>query len=421
MTDNNAKPRSTSRPLDGIRVLDLTSALAGPYATLMLGGLGAEVISVEAPGGRDMSRESPPYIGPNGLNFSKRRDDEVSIAILNRKRNKKSVTLDLKSRAGRDLFLRLASNADVIVENMSEGTPTRLGIDYASVRERNAEIIYASIRAFGEPSCYPDVKGVDIIIQALSGVMAVTGFPDGPPTRFGLPIGDMLAPGYAVNGVLAAIIHRSRTGEGQHIVVSMLDCLASLLAIENFDMLVGKAGYPMRSGNSMDRMAPFGVYETRNGYVAIAAGRDNWFPWLLDAIGQPELLQDPRFANRADRTKHAKAINDIVEAWTRSLTTAEVIQKMQVEHRVPAVPVRNPMEVLSDPTLRASGAVVELSHPSYGEVGAVGAGLPIQFSKTSVQYDQPAQDLGASNQEVFGNLLGLTAEEIGRLRREGVI
>jgi crotonobetainyl-CoA:carnitine CoA-transferase CaiB-like acyl-CoA transferase len=417
MTDHKKAPR----PLDGIRVLDLTSALAGPYATLMLGGLGADVISIEAPGGRDMARESPPYIGPNGLSFGKRRHDEVSLSVLNRRRNKKSITLNLKSKAGREIFLKLARSADVIVENMSEGAPMRLGVDYENVKAHNKAIIYTSIRAFGEPSPYPDVKGVDIIIQALSGVMGVTGFADGPPTRFGIPIGDMLAPNYAVSGVLAALIHRSRTGEGQHVIVSMLDCLASLLAIENFDMLVGKAGYPMRTGNSMDRMAPFGVFETSDGHVAIAAGRDNWFPWLLDAIGQPELIKDPRFSSRADRTRYAKEINDIVEAWTRTLTTAEVIQKMQVEHRVPAVPVRNPMEVLADPELRKSGAVVELSHPVYGDVGATGAGLPIQFSKTPSQFDQPATELGASNQEVFGDILGLSEDEISRLQGEGVI
>jgi len=409
------------RPLDGIRVLEVTSALAGPYATLMLGGLGAEVIHVEFPGGRDMARESPPYIGPNGLNFGKRRDDEVSLSVLNRKRNKKSITIDLKAQAGRDLFLGLARKVDVIVENMSEGAPKRLGLDYDSVKEVNPRIIYASIRAFGEPSPYPDLKGVDIIVQALSGVMAVTGFADGPPMRFGIPIGDMLAPNYAVTGVLAALIHRDRTGEGQQIVVSMLDCLASLVALENFDMLVGKAGYPMRSGNSMDRMAPFGVFETKDGHVAIAAGRDNWFPWLLQAIGRPELAQDPRFSSRAERTRFAKDINEIVEAWTRQFTTREVVQKVQGEHHVPAVPVRDPMQVLADPSLHESGAVVELTHPVHGKVGAVGAGLPIRFSKTPSQFDQSASELGGDNCEVLQSLLGLSREEIDKLSEDGVI
>lgn len=413
-------PASTARPLDGIRILDLTSALAGPYATLLLGGMGAEVINIEAPGGRDMSRESVPYVGPRGLSFAKRQPDEVSMAVLNRRRNKKSVTLDLKSKAGRALFLRLAATADVIVENMSEGTPTKLGIGYDKVVAVKPDIIYCSIRAFGEPSSHPDVKGVDIIIQALSGWMEVTGFPDGPPTRCGLPIGDLMAPNYAVQGVLAALLHRERTGEGQHIVISMLDCLASVLAIENYDMLVGKAGYPMRSGNSLDRMAPFGVYQTADGYVSIAAGRTNWFPWLMEAIGQPELAQDPRFDNRAVRTRNAKAINDIIEVWTRAHSTDEVIRKVKA-HKVPAVPVRSPLEVLADPAFRDSGAIVELEHPVYGKVGATGAGVPIQFSRTKARLDQPAVDLGGSNDEVFGDLLGLDRDERDRLRREGVI
>lgn len=409
------------RPLDGITVLDLTAALAGPYATLMLGGLGAEVISVEAPGGRDMARENPPYVGPNGLNFGKRREDEVSLSTLNRKRNKKSVTINLKSQAGRDLLLDLARKVDVIVENMSEGAPTRLGIGYEAIKAVNPSIIYASIRAFGEPSPYPDLKGVDIIIQALSGLMSVTGFPDGPPTRVGIPIADMLAPSYAVQGVLAALLHRQRTGEGQHIVVSMLDCLASLLAIESFDMLVGKAGYPMRSGNSMDRMAPFGVFETADGHVAIAAGRDNWFPWLCDAIGQPELASDPRFRSRADRTRNALEINAIIETWTRQRTTAETISTVHGLHHVPAVPVRTPMEVLADPTLRESGAVVPLTDPAQGDIDAMGAGLPIRFSRTPSQFDKPAMPLGGANRDVFCGFLGLSEAELAKLTADGAI
>lgn len=420
MTDTSATPGMAPRPLDGIRILDLTSALSGPYATLLLAGMGAEVINIEAPGGRDMARETVPYIGPRGLSFDKRQPDEVSMAVLNRRRNKKSVTLDLKSQKGRELFFRMVKTADVIVENMSEGTPTKLGIDYDKACEVRPDIIYCSIRAFGEPSSHPDVKGVDIIIQALSGWMEVTGFPDGPPTRAGVPIGDLIAPNYAVQGVLAALLHRERTGEGQRIVISMLDCLASLLAIENYDMLVGKAGYPMRSGNSLDRMAPFGVYQTKDGHVSIAAGRTNWFPWLMDAIGQPELARDPRFDNRAVRTKNAKEINDIIEAWTRGRTTGEVIRQVKA-HNVPAVPVRTPMEVLADPSFRESGAIVELEHPVYGKVGATGAGVPIQFSKTGAGLDQPAVDLGASNDEVYGELLGLGPEEMARLRRDGII
>jgi len=249
---------SATKPLDGIRVLDLTVALAGPYGSLLLGGLGAEIIRVESPGGGDIARNNPPYVGGEGIHFGVRHDDEVSLSILNRARNKKSITLDLKSEQGRALFMKLAKECDVLIENASEGATARLGVDYDSVRQANPKIIYASIKAFGEPSPYPRLKGMDIIVQALSGIMDVTGFAEGPPVRCGLPIADMVAPLFAVNGILSALIHRGRTGEGQRVQVSMLDCLASLVAEEHFDDYLVR-GYPKRWGNFMERLTPFGV------------------------------------------------------------------------------------------------------------------------------------------------------------------
>ena len=274
----------SSRPLEGIRVLDLTVALAGPYGALMLGGLGAEVIHIEAPGGGDIARTNPPYIGPNGVAFGVRADDEVSLSILNRGRNKKSVTLDLKSAKGREVFFRLVKESDVVLENMSEGTAQRLGVGYEQVSRVNPRIVYGSISAFGEPSIYPGLKGMDILIQALSGLMEVTGFADGPPTRVGIPIADLMTPLFAVNGILAALIQRGRTGEGQHVQVSMLDCLASMVAEEHFD-IPAEDGAPMRSGNSHDRLVPFGVYPCRDGAVAICAFRPEWMKGLTRRHG----------------------------------------------------------------------------------------------------------------------------------------
>ena len=291
-----------TRPLQGIRILDLTVALSGPYASLLLGGMGAEVIRVEAPGGGDIARTNPPFVGPDGVNFGGKRPDEISLTILNRSRNKKSITLDLKTPEGHALFMRLAKECDVLVENMSEGATARLKVDYESVRAANPGIVYASIKAFGEPSPMPKLKGMDIIVQALSGIMEVTGEPGGAPTRWGLPIADLVAPVYAVNGILAALIHRGRTGQGQRVTVSMLDCLASLVAEEHFDIMAG-AGFPMRSGNFHDRLSPFGVYGTRDGSVALVAFSPEWFGALMEAIGHPELGEDPRFCNRGVRMR----------------------------------------------------------------------------------------------------------------------
>ena len=300
-------PQTTPRPLEGIRVIDLTVALAGPYGALLLGGLGAEVIHIEAPGEGEIARTNPPFVGPRGLSLEAKALDETSLTIVNRGRNKKSVTLDLKSPKGRELFFRMVEQADVVMENMSEGAAKRLGVGYDAVKAANPRVVYASISAFGEPSVCPGVKGMDIMVQAMSGLMAATGFADGPPTRVGVPIADMVTPLYAVNGILAALIQRGRTGRGQHVTVSMLDCLASIVAEEHFDVF-GAAGVPLRTGNSHDRLTPFGVYACKDGHAAIVAFRPEWMRGLLEALGRPELLTDPRFASRGPRMKNAKVL-----------------------------------------------------------------------------------------------------------------
>ena len=411
---------SATRPLEGIRVLDLTVALAGPYGSLLLGGLGAEVIRIESPSGGDIARTNPPYVGSGGIHFGAPHGDDVSLTILNRARNKKSITLDLKTSRGLELFMELAKECDVLIENMSEGATAKLGVDYESVRQANPKLIYASIKALGEPSPFPKLKGMDIIVQALSGIMEVTGEPGNPPTRWGLPIADLVAPLYAVNGILAALIHRGRTGEGQEVQVSMLDCLASLVAEEHFDVF-SDAGYPLRSGNFHDRLVPFGVYATQDGYVAIVAFNPDWFKALLEAIGQPQLADDPRFASRGPRMKHAKELNALVDAWTRQHTSEEVLRELRDKRSVPSAPVRSPKEVLSDPLLHASGALVKLSHPRLGGLEAVGMGLPIRFSKTKSQFDRPATELGAANEEIYKGLLKLSEEDLARLRADRVI
>lgn len=409
-----------TRPLEGIRVLDLTVAVAGPCGSLLLGGLGAEVIRIEAPGGGDIARTNPPYVGSQGMNFGTKGEGEVSVTILNRARNKKSITLDLKSARGREIFFELARESDVVIENMSEGTVSRLGVGYEQTRHANPRIVYASISAFGDPSLYPGLKGVDILMQAISGLMETTGFADGPPTRCGIPIADLVAPLYAVNGILSTLIQRGRTGVGQHVQVAMLDCLASMLAEEHLDVFA-QAGYPLRSGNSHDRLVPFGVYECQDGHVAIVAFRPEWMKPLLELIGRAELLEDPRFRDRGPRMRHARELNEIIETWTRARTTAEVVRELFEERSVPAARVRTPVEVLSDPRLHARGALMQLQHPAMGAGNAVGMGNPIRFSQAHAQFDQPAQELGASNEQVFGDLLKMSQEQILQLRAQRVI
>jgi crotonobetainyl-CoA:carnitine CoA-transferase CaiB-like acyl-CoA transferase len=408
-----------SRPLEGIRVLDLTVALSGPYGSLLLGGMGAEVIRVESPTGGDIARTNPPHVGQKGVHFGAPEQGDISLSILNRARNKKGITLDLKNGEGRALLLDLARHCDVLIENMSEGAMKRLGLSYEDVAKANPKLVYASIKAFGEPSLYPGMKGMDVIVQALSGLMDVTGFADGPPTRIGVPIADLLAPLYAVNGILAALIQRGRTGEGQHIQVSMLECLASWVAEEHFDVF-SAAGYPIRSGNFQDRLVPFGIYEAADGHAAIVGFSPDWWRGLCLAMDRPDILEDPRFSSRGPRMKHAGELNAAIEQWSRGLTKRELADIL-TSHGVPNAPVRSAGEVLADQALRECGAVVELEHPRTGPVGALGMGLPIHFSGSDVAFDRPAMELGEANADVFGALLGLSSDRLAELKARGVI
>ena len=409
----------TRRPLEGIRVLDLTVALAGPYCTLLLAGLGAEVIKIEAPQGGDIARFNPPFYGKDGIHLGALEEGDVSLSILARARAKKSLSLDLKSERGLEIFKDLVKQSDLVVENLSDGTVERLGVDYDSLKGINPRLIYCSITGMGRPSPYPGLKVMDIAVQALSGVMDTTGDKDGPPTRLGLPMADLLAPLYGMMGIQSALIQRGVTGQGQHVMVSMMDCLSSLLPFEHFDVLQ-RMGFPARTGNHQTRLAPFGVFETADGHVSIAAANDKWAGLIFEAMGQPELIRDPRYATRGPRAVNADDVNGRIEAWTRTLTTDAVIAALSTQLGVPCVKVRTALEAMADPALRESGAIVPLVHPDVGEIDAVGAGIPIRMSAATVGLDKPAPKLGADNAEVLG-LLGLGADEIENLKSSGVI
>ena len=412
-------------PTDGIlsdlRVLDLTVALAGPFCTLNLAGMGAEVIKIEAPGGGDIARWNPPYVGPSGVHFGRPEGEDMSISMMNRARNKKSITLDLKNQRGRELFLALARHADVVVENFSEGTAERLGVGYDVVHEANPRIVYCSISGLGQHSRTPKLKSMDIIVQALSGIMDVTGFPDGPPVRVGVPVGDLTAPLYAMSGILAALWYRERTGRGQHLDVSLVDCLSALVAEEHFDVFE-QAGFPSRSGNFHARLTPFGVYRASDGYVAIGALTDRWTRLLFEAMGQPELGEDARFAERGLRATNSAVLNELIEAWTSTLTGDELVDALFEQRQIPAVRVRGTREMLEDEQLLERGAVVPLEHPTLGYAEPVkGSGLPIRFSEGHAGFDRPSPVLGQHNEDVYGTLLGLDAAQLDALSGDGVI
>ncbi|HTR35499.1 MAG TPA: CoA transferase [Bryobacteraceae bacterium] len=408
------------RPLEDVTVLDLTLALAGPFATLLLAGLGARVIKIENPIHGDHSRSNAPYLGPDGVKMVKATPEDVSLSVLNRLRNKLGVTLNLKSPEARGIFADLLRKADVVVENFSYGTLDRLGCGYEFGRTVNPRIVYCSINGFGSEGEPGAGKAVDTIIQALSGIMFTSGAPDDPPIRVGVPVADLGAALFGVIGLLAALHQAKRSGTGQHVDISMLGSVTSLVACENYEALI-ECGIPVRSGQTMPRLAPFGIYRARDGYVAVCAPTDNFAQRLFQAMGLPGLNDDSRFHTRDLRVKNVRELDALIGGWLAPLAKADAVVRLEA-CGVPAAEVREPQAAVRDPRVIARGETVPLEHPKYGAVEELyGMGLPIRFSGASAGYDQPAPELGEHNAKVYGELLGYSAERIAQLKAQGVI
>jgi CoA:oxalate CoA-transferase len=413
-------PDKQSRPLEGVTVLDFTTALAGPYATLLLAGLGARVIKVENPRSPDTARANAPYLGAEGVKLVRERDDDVSLAIIERARNKEAVTLDLKMPGAAQVFADLVRQADVLVENFSAGTADRIGIGYAAASALNPRLVYTSISGFGADATGTQNKAMDTIVQAMSGMMMTSGEAGAPPMRVGVPFGDLSAPLFAVIGTLAALRQTQATGRGQHVDVSLLGALTSLVACEPFELLQ-RSGHETRTGNVLPRLGAFGVFATVDGHVAICAPTDAFVGGMFRAMGKPELAGDPRFATRDARVAHSGALYDLMRAWTGGLAT-EAVLALLAGQGVPAGPVRTPHEAVSDPRLRARGEIQAAHHPIYGTNDeALIGGLPIVMSDSTVGFDRPAPMVGEHNHAVYQDLLGYSDAEVERLKRDRVI
>jgi crotonobetainyl-CoA:carnitine CoA-transferase CaiB-like acyl-CoA transferase len=410
----------TPQSLDGITVVDLTRALAGPFTTLILAGLGARVIKVEDPRGGDFTRNNAPYIGPHGPKLIRDDPQDLSVSHLDRGRNKLAVTLNLKHAKSAAIFADLVRQADVVVENFSPNTADRLGVGYATARSIKPSIVYASISGFG-PSTAEGTKAMDNIIQAMSGLTLMSGYATDPPMTVGTPLADLVAGVFAAVGTLAALRHAERTGVGQHVDVSMLGALCSLVAAEPAK-LMERFGFPARNGPTLARLAPFGLYPCKDGWIAIASGQDKFtLSFFEDAMGRADLVQDARFSTRDMRVRHSRELNEIAAAWTQTLTVSEALLRLDAAG-VPAGPARTPNEALADPLVLGDGSVAELSHPLYGKAeGVFGSGIPILFSETRASFDQPAAYLGEHNTLVYGQLLGYTSACLEELAHEGVI
>ncbi|MEJ5978257.1 CaiB/BaiF CoA-transferase family protein [Novosphingobium sp. PS1R-30] len=410
----------TQRPLEGLTVIDLTRALAGPYCTLLLAGLGAKVIKVEEPKGGDLARENSPYLGRDGIQVERRHDDDLSLSHLTRARGKYGVSLDLKTTEGREVYFDLVRQADIVVENFTAGTADRLGVGYQACHAINPRVVFASLSGFGATD-RDGGKAMDVIVQALSGAMFTSGEPGHPPVRIGIPVADMLAPVFTVIGILAAIEQRHRTGTGQHVDVSMLGALTSFVAIENWSAMAA-AGMPSRTGLTVQRLSPFGVFECADGYVSVVAVHEPLARGLFAAMGEPELAEDPRFANRDARVANATELEAKINAWSRQLPLVEVVRALEAKG-VPVAPVRHPEDALVDPRVVARKETMAVEHPTYGSsIDLRTAGVPIQFSGATTGFDDalPVR-IGEHNESVFKDLLGYDDDRIAALKAAGAI
>jgi crotonobetainyl-CoA:carnitine CoA-transferase CaiB-like acyl-CoA transferase len=383
--------------------------------------MGARVIKIENPvTGGDTSRENAPYFGRGGVKLAREREDDISVTGYNRLRNKLGITLNLKHPRARDVFADLARKADLLVENFTPGTLDDLGIGYEAGRRVNPRIVYCSISGFGSDAGPGAPKALDTVIQALSGVMYISGDEGDPPVRVGLTIADLTAALFGTIGVLAALHQARRTGTGQHVDVSMLGALTSLIAAEAYEAME-KAGASVRSGQSVQRLAPFGTYRASDGHIAICAYTDAFAHRLFEVMERKDLAADERFRTRDARVRYFRELDIEIERWSSSKSSLEAIALLNAAG-VPAAEVRDPRIAVHDPRVMARGETVPLVHPKYGAADGIRAmGLPIRFSDAKAGFDQPPPALGEHNQRVYGEILGYDAKRIAGLHTQGVI
>jgi CoA:oxalate CoA-transferase len=413
MTITDSGPR---RPLEHLTVLDMTIALAGPFATMLLAGLGARVIRVENPAGE--RRNAPPFLGPEGASMVQRGPDDLSMADLTRHRNKLGVTLNLKQPGAAEVLRDLIAQSDVVVDNFSRGTLDKLGFGFAFMLEANPRIVWASLTGFGIEGEPGTGGAADTIAQALSGIMYTGGEEADPPMRLGAPLGDGITPLYTIIGILSALEHVRFTGVGERVDTSMVGALTALVAIEPFDLLKDM-GVPYRTGTTMARLGTFGLYRCADGWVAITAGGAQANA-LFRAMGKPALGEDPRFRGAA-RAANYRELTAEIEAWTGRLRVAECVKALEVAG-VPSSEVRTPGAAVSDPLALKRGDTVPLLHPTLGPVAEIPVtGVPVHFSNAKVGFDRPAPMPGEHNDAVYGDVLGYTPERIAELRTQGVI
>lgn len=391
--------------LAGITVLDFAQFLAGPYCTMLLGDLGAEVIKIEKPGTGEVYRS----YGPKFI-----RGESTSFLSINR--NKKSVTINLKDPRGVSLARRLVARTDVLVENFTPGTMDRLGLGFDEAAKANPRLVYCSISGFGQTGPYRDRGGFDLILQGMSGMMSVTGESDGPPVKVGYPVTDMGAGIYGAFGILAALLSRNITGKGQLVDTSLLEAglsWASLPAGSYF----ADGEIPRRLGSASPQNAPYEAFETSDGYINVGTGNQKLWLKFCEVLGISHLTQDPRFRDNPSRVKSQRELAKEIEPMMQRKTTREWMELLG-EAGIPCGPVYNLEEALRDPQVLSRDMVIEFDHPNIGKVKSLG--FPVKFSESEFRVRKYPPLLGEHNHEIFTSL-GLSGTEIDELERDGVI
>jgi len=380
-------------PLDGIKVLELARVLAGPWAGQLLADLGAEVIKVERPGGGDETRPwGPPFVqGPGGENLS-----SAYYHAINR--NKRSVTADFRNKDDLALVRALAREADVLIENYKVGDLAKFGLDYPSLKKENARLVYCSVTGFGQTGPYAHRPGYDFIIQAMGGIMDITGEPDGGPIKPGVAYADVFTGVYSALAIEAALLARHRIGEGQHIDMSLLDVQVSVLANQALYYLVSGAP-PKRVGNAHATVVPYGVFPASDGQVVIAVGNDSQFQHLCKVLDAPELAADSRFTTNPGRVENRVALLDFLFALTRKHTRQKLMTTLEAAG-VPTGSIHDVSEVFADLQVVAREMRVDLKEREEGGAVIPGVRTPIRFSATPARYDHPSPRLGADTAEI---------------------
>lgn len=391
-------------PLDGLSVLDLTRARAGPTATRQLGDWGADILKIEAP--------APPG-APEGVTGARESSD-----FLNLHRNKRSLTLNLKEPEAREIFLRLAETADVIVENYRPDVKRRLGIDYEDVRALNPRIIYGSISGFGQSGPYADRPGVDQIAQGLGGIMSVTGLPGQGPVRVGIPIADLCAGNFLAQAILLALIERERSGLGQWVHTSLLEAQIAMLDLQATRWLIDHE-VPPQAGNDHPTLMPTGVYETADGHINIAASGGVMFERLCNAIGAPELLEHPDYRTTEQRSRNRAALNEAIAERTRTEPSAEWIRILN-EAGVPCGPIYNIEQTFADEQVRHLGIDRAAPHRERGEIRLVGQPIRLERTPQPERIRLPTPQLGEHTDDVLAQL-GYDRDDVADLRARGVV